>query len=98
MIRWLTAIFTILIMSSWTKAFAQGCIMCKTSLTGSSDNADLANRINFAILILLIPVIVLFFTIIVTTYHYRNSFNRSGKKKREQMLPILDSETDSALL
>ena len=86
------------LLASHASAFAQGCVMCKTSVAGSPEAAATAARINFGILVLLLPVVALFVSIFLMIYRYRNCYEVAEVERDERLLSILDSETDSAIL
>ena len=63
-------------------AFAQ-CIMCKSSVEGSSDAAKLSNKIDLGVIVLFIPVLSILTTIGVVIYRFRNSFGESETEVHE---------------
>ena len=63
-------------------AWAQGCIMCRTS--AAAGGADAAKTFDLAILVLLIPTISIFVGILVFAFRRRN---RQAEEPPEEVLP-----------
>ncbi|MEW6731160.1 MAG: hypothetical protein AB1489_07475 [Acidobacteriota bacterium] len=73
--KWLSLIslLSLFLLTAENLVWAQGCPMCKNSIAGASNSAELAAKFNDGVLILLIPVMALFTTIIVVAYRNRHA-------------------------
>jgi hypothetical protein len=80
----------LLMFAAQSPAFAQGCAMCKTTIAASADAAKTAIKINFGVLILLLPVLVILSIIIVFIYRHRDSFDAVDAESEEQLISVLD--------
>ena len=81
-----------LVLAPHASAFAQGCVMCKTSMAGSADAAEIAFKINLGVLTLLIPVAALFIGIFLIVYRYRDSFGTMEIECDERLISALTRE------
>lgn len=76
------------LLASSPEAFAQ-CAMCKTALSNSPEAAKLAERFNFAVLVLLIPPVLLFCGIFYAAYKYRKAPGQEAEEGGGLNLPRL---------
>jgi hypothetical protein len=67
----------LVLLAGHSAALAQ-CAMCKTGVTGSPDATRLAESLNFAIIILLIPPVLIFCAIFYAAFRQRKSRETSG--------------------
>ena len=61
-----------MMVSGAASALAQ-CPMCKAAIEGSTDAAAVANGINLAVLVLLVPPVAIFAGVFVFVYKQRNA-------------------------
>jgi|GEM_PF-4450058 len=68
--------------------FGQGCAMCYTSVSNSTEAKQAKTTLNAAILILLIPAAAMFTGTFLLAYRYRNVFNSApGVRSTVRAMP-----------
>ena len=66
------------VLLSAASLYGQGCAMCYTSVANSTQAKQAKNRLDAAILILLLPAATIFAGTFLVAYKYRNAFNPVG--------------------
>lgn len=64
-------ILLLILLLAMDTVFAQ-CAMCRQALENSAEGGQLAQGMNLAILILLVPPVVMFIGLFALAYRYRN--------------------------
>ena len=64
-------IILLILLLAMDTVFAQ-CAMCRQALENSTEGGQLAQGMNLAILILLVPPVVMFIGLFALAYRYRN--------------------------
>lgn len=78
LIRVATSVVALLVCCS--SVLAQ-CALCRSAVTSSSDGQKLAQTLNLAVIVLLIPPVVIFCAIFVLAYRYRKAFDERLMEK-----------------
>ena len=76
-------------------AFAQGCVLCRTSAAGLSDEGQKA--LDLAILVLLVPTLSIFVGVLLFALRYRNRSRLDESQANDHALPLVPPVTDSSL-
>jgi hypothetical protein len=53
-------------------SWAQGCVMCKTSVANATNSGEISAKFNLGILVVLLPISVMLVAIIRIAYQYRH--------------------------